>query len=56
LILKTIGINGRKIELPVNISYIKEYCISNIIEEKSIRKTLLWIVLELSVVSYFLNN
>ncbi len=56
LILKTIGINGRKIELPVKVSYIKEYCISNIIEEKDIRKTLLWIVLELSIVSYFLNN
>lgn len=56
LILKTIGINGRKIEMPVNISYIKEYCINNIIEKKNIRKTLLWIVLELSVVSYFLNN
>lgn len=56
LILKTIGINGRTIELPVKISYIKEYCISNIIEEKDIRKTLLWIVLELSVVSYFLNK
>ncbi len=56
LILKTIGINGREIELPVKISYIKEYCISNIIEKKDIRKTLLWIVLELSVVSYFLNN
>ena len=36
--------------------YVKEYCISNLIEEKNIRKTLLWIVLELSVVSYFLNN
>lgn len=56
LILKTIGINGRTIELPVKISYIKKYCISNIIEEKDIRKTLLWIVLELSVVSYFLNK
>lgn len=56
LISKVIGINGRKIKLPVKISYIKEYCISNIIEEKDIRKTLLWIVLELSVVSYFLNN
>ena len=56
LISKVIGINGRKIKLPVKISYIKEYCISNIIEEKDIRKTLLLIVLELSVVSYFLNN
>lgn len=56
LVLKTLGINGRDIELPVKISYIKEYCISNIIEEKDIRKTLLWIVLELSIVSYFLNN
>ena len=56
LILKVIGINGRKIKLPVKISYVKEYCISNLVEEKNIRKTLLWIVLELSVVSYFLNN
>ena len=56
LILKVIGINGRKIKLPVKISYVKEYCISNLVEEKNITKTLLWIVLELSVVSYFLNN
>lgn len=56
LILKVIGINGRKIKLPVKISYVKEYCISNLVEEKNIRKTLLWIFLELSVVSYFLNN
>ncbi len=56
LILKVLGVNGRKIEMPIKISFIKEYCISNIIEEKDIRKTLLWIVLELSTVSYFLKN
>ena len=56
LFLKVIGISARKIKLPVKISYVKEYCISNLVEEKNIRKTLLWIVLELSVVSYFLNN
>lgn len=42
--------------MPIKISFIKEHCISNIIEEKDIRKTLLWIVLELSTVSYFLKN
>ena len=56
LINKVIGINGRNIVLPVKIDYIKDYCIRNIIEEKDIRKTLLWIVLELTVVSYYLNN
>lgn len=56
LILKVLGVNGRKIEMPIKISFIKEYCISNIIEEKDIRKTLLWIVLELSTVSYLLKN
>ena len=35
LILKTIGTNGRKIELPVKISYIKEYCIM-VYKKKSI--------------------
>lgn len=56
LINKVIGINGRTIEIPVKIQYIKDYCIRNIIDEKDIRKTLLWIVLELSVISYYLNN
>lgn len=37
LILKVIGINGRKIKLPVKVSYVKEYCISNLIEEKDLK-------------------
>lgn len=56
LINKVIGINGRNIELPLKIEFIKDYCIRNIIDKKDIRKTLLWIVLELTVVSYYLNN
>lgn len=56
LVNKILGINGRTIETPVKIQYIKDYCIRNIIEEKDIRKTLLWIVLELTVISYYLNN
>lgn len=56
LINKVIGINNRNIELPIKINYIKDYCIRNIIDEKDMRKTLLWIILELSVVSYYLNN
>lgn len=56
LINKVIGVNNRNINLPVKIDYVKDYCIRNIIDEKDIRKTLLWIVLELTVVSYYLNN
>ncbi len=56
LILKVFGKNGRKISLPINIEYIKDYCISNVVEEKDVRKTLMWVALELSTVSYFLNK
>ena len=56
LINKVIGINDRNIELPLKIEFIKDYCIRNIIDKKDIKKTLLWIVLELTVVSYYLNN
>ncbi|MBQ9181833.1 MAG: hypothetical protein IJ134_04295 [Bacilli bacterium] len=56
LINKVIGINGRNIKLPLKIEFIKDYCIRNIIDKKDIKKTLLWIVLELTVVSYYLNN
>lgn len=56
LILKVFGRNGRKISLPINIGYIKDYCISNVVEEKDLRKTLMWVALELSTVSYFLKN
>jgi len=55
LVLKTLGTNGRKITLPINIEYIKDYCIGNIIEEKQIRKTLIWVVLELSIIVFFMK-
>ena len=53
---KVLGTNGRNIDLPVKIDFIKDYCIRNIIDNKDIKKTLLWIVLELTVVSFYLNN
>lgn len=56
LINKVLGTNGRNIDLPIKIGFIKDYCIRNIIDKKDIRKTLLWIVLELTVVSFYLNN
>ena len=55
LVLKTIGVNDRKIMLPVKISYIKEYCIDNAIEKKYIMDIILWIFIELSVMNYFFN-
>lgn len=56
LILKVFGKNGRKISLPINIEYIKDYCIGNVVEEKDIRKTLMWVVLELSTVIFFFKK
>ena len=56
LINKVMGINGRNINLPIKIEFIKDFCIRNIIDKKDMRKTLLWIVLELTIVSYYLNN
>ena len=56
LINKVLGTNGRNIDLPVKIDFIKDCCIRNIIDNKDIKKTLLWIVLELTVVSFYLNN
>lgn len=55
LVLKVLGKNGRKISLPINIEYIKDFCIGNIIEERYIRKTLIWVVLELSIIVFFMR-
>lgn len=56
LIMKVIGHNGRKFELPISIDYIRNYCIHNMIKQKDIRLTVLFILLELFSVCYCIRN
>lgn len=56
LIMKLINHNGRKLPLPIEIEYLKTYCIHNLVKEKDIQTTLLFILLELSSVCYCLKH
>lgn len=56
LIMKVIGYNERNIELPIQIEYIKKFCIHNIIKNEDINTTILYIVLYLSAIHYCLEN
>lgn len=56
LYFKTIGENGRKIELPIDINFIKTYCIRNITKKEELKNTLIWIVLYLSIITQCLTE
>lgn len=56
LIMKVIGHNSRKLELPVNIDFIKTFCIHNMVKEDDVHTTVLFILLELSSVCYCLKH
>ncbi len=56
LIMKVTGHNNRKIELPINIDFIKTYCINNMVKESDIQLTLLFVVLTLSSICYCLKH
>lgn len=45
ILLKVIGNNKRTISLPIDISILKEYCISSEIKEEQLYDTLMWIAL-----------
>ena len=45
ILLKVIGNNKRTINLPIDISILKEYCISSEIKEEQLYDTLMWIAL-----------
>lgn len=45
ILLKVIGANDRKIELPVDINIIKNYCFSTELKEEQFYDTLMWIAL-----------
>lgn len=45
ILFKVIGINNRKISLPIDISIIKNYCFSTELKEEQFYDTLMWITL-----------
>lgn len=52
LLFKAIGRNERTLELPLNVSYIKNYCLSSNINNNQIFDSLVWITLRLVAISY----
>lgn len=50
------GYKGRKIDYPVKLKYIKEYSIECIYSYDDIKRILYYILLELSIFDYILNN
>ena len=51
LLFKSLGRNNRKLELPINLSYIKNYCLSSNIKDNQLYDSLVWITLRLVAIS-----
>lgn len=52
LLFKALGRNGRKLEIPINTSYIKKYCLSSNISDNQLYDSLVWIALRLVAINY----
>lgn len=52
LLFKALGRNGRKLEIPINTSYIKNYCLSSSISDNQLYDSLVWIALRLVAINY----
>ena len=52
LLFKALGKNKRVLELPINISYIKNYCLSSNIKNNQLYDSLVWIALRLVAINY----
>ena len=52
LLFKALRRNGRKLEIPINISYIKNYCLSSNISDNQLYDSLVWIALRLVAINY----
>ena len=52
LLFKALRKNGRKLEIPINISYIKNYCLSSNISDNQLYDSLVWIALRLVAINY----
>lgn len=51
ILFKVIGYNDRKIDLPIDISMIKDYCFSSSLKENQFYDTLTWIALRYIAIS-----
>ena len=51
IIFKVIGRNGRKIDLPIDIKTIKDYCFSTELKEEQFYDALMWITLRYVAIS-----
>ena len=56
LIKKATGFNDRKLPLPIALDFIKNFCVHNIIKEKDIQLTTIFILLYLSSFIYCLDH
>lgn len=56
LICKILGQKNRHIELPIKVQFIEDFCIHSMIEQKDIERTLILIVVKLSIVDYCLEH
>ena len=52
LLFKALGKFERVLELPINISYIKNYCLSSNIKNNQLYDSLVWIALRLVAINY----
>ena len=52
LLFKALGKNERVLELSINISYIKNYCLSSNIKNNQLYDSLVWIALRLVAINY----
>ena len=51
ILFKVIGYNGRKLELPIDISMIKKYCFSTELKEEQFYDAFMWIALRYIAIS-----
>ena len=56
LVQKVIGANERSIQLPIQLNFLKDYCISSLISPKNMDQVITWIILRHATTYYCLTN
>lgn len=56
LLCKLINDNGRSLKLPVQIEYLKEYCVTSLVKKSNVNNEIIWIILRLATIYYCLND
>lgn len=56
LIYKVIGENDRKIQFPIQLKFVKDYCITSLISPKLMDQVITWIILRYATTYYCLTN